>query len=75
VFAYLTNSGFCLIRFKDIKMQKAYKHYLDGKFWIRIIDENEDEWDESTEGWCEIFNLTNGQNTFRHKDGREIKAV
>ena len=54
---------------------KAYRHWEDGKQWLRLCDKSGNEWDESITGWTEVLNLTNGHLTYRHKDGREVCGV
>jgi len=54
----------------------AYRHWNDGRQWIRIIDENGNEWDEPISGWTEILNLTDGSAQYRHgATNRVCKAI
>lgn len=53
----------------------AFRQWEDGKQWLRIIDDNGNEYQEPITGWAEIINLTNGELHYRHIDGRLIKSI
>jgi hypothetical protein len=53
---------------------KAYRHWEDGKQWLRIIDNDGNEWDEPIEGWCEVWNLCTGVLTYKNSNGLEIEG-
>ena len=59
---------------KGIKMT-AFRQWEDGKQWLRIIDDNGNEYQEPIAGWTEILNLTNGELHYRHIDDRLIKSA
>jgi hypothetical protein len=50
-----------------------YRHWDDGKQWIRIQDTiTGEEWDEPITGWSEIWDLTNGALSYSHTNGTEL---
>lgn len=55
-------------------MMKAYRHWQDGKQWLRIIPDNGMEYDEPISGWVEILNLTNGNISYK-KGIVEIESI
>jgi hypothetical protein len=54
-------------------MYALYRHYEDGKQWLRLVDNLGNEFDEPISGWTEVINLLDGTTQFRHTDGRELK--
>lgn len=54
---------------------KAYRHWEDGKQWLRIIEDDGNEYDEQITGWSEILDFSDGKTIYRHKDGREIVGI
>jgi hypothetical protein len=56
---------------KGEMIMKAYKHWEDGKQWLRVIDTKiGHEWDEPITGWVLSINLINGETLWKHADGR-----
>lgn len=54
-------------------MKYAYMHYDDGCRWLRIQDDDGQEWEEPITGWSLIFDLCRGGAAwFEHKDGRKF---
>lgn len=52
---------------------KAYRHWEDGKQWLRVITADGIEYDEPITGWVEVWNLITGVLTYR-KGEIEITA-
>lgn len=44
----------------------AFRHWEDGKQWLRIIEENGNEYDEPIAGWIEVWDLIRGGMVYRH---------
>lgn len=52
---------------------KAFIHYEGEGHFLRIIDDDGDEWDEGLADWDLILELSTGRAFWRHRrDGREI---
>lgn len=47
---------------------RAYRHWEDGKQWLRILPEDGMEYDEPIEGWVEVLDLTTGKLFYRKNE-------
>lgn len=47
----------------------AYHHHESGKTWVRLWSDSA-SWDEPISDYDLVFNLTNGDCTYRHKQSR-----
>ena len=59
----------------DTQIHALYRHWDDGKQWLRLTDDAGNQWDEPITGFTEVWNLTTGAMSYRHTDGRNIFAT
>lgn len=52
----------------------AFKHFEDGRVWIRVVD-GETVWDEPMNEWEYVIDLPRGHAVYRNKFNKDIQIV